>query len=229
MKLYIDPVSTTCRPILMFLADHHMSVEVQPVDLFAGEQLQPAFAALNPNCAVPLLVDGDWRLTEGSSILRHLADANGSPTYPTGLRERSAVNSAMDWFNTGFYRDFGYHYVYPQTLPQYALPADGGQEALLAMGLERSRRWLDVLDRHMLAGRDYVAGGQPSLADYFGAAYVSLGDWIGFDLSAWPAVVAWLARMRARPAVREVWAEHDRFAAAMRARLAAPAGDAAAA
>jgi glutathione S-transferase len=216
MPLYIDPVATTCRAVLLFLADHHMRLETRVVSLAAGEHLGADFTAVNPNQAVPALVEDGWTLTECSAILKHLAESVGSPTYPADPRDRAGVNAAMDWFNTGFYRDFGYHYVYPQVFPHCALPAGQGQEALLAMGLAKARRWLDILERHMLADQAHVAGSQPTLADYLGAAYVSLGDWVGFDLSPWPRAAAWLERMRARRACREVWDEHDRFAETMR-------------
>ena len=215
MKLYLDPMATTCRPLTLFIADHHMRLETEVVSLATGAHLAEAFARVNPNRAVPALVDAAGTLTECSAILKHLAETLGSPTYPAEPRARAAVNAAMDWFNTGFYRDFGYHYVYPRALPQYALPAGPAQEALLALGLERAHRWFEILDRHMLGGRDYVAGGQPTLADYLGAAFVTLGEWIGFDLAPWPAVAAWIGRMRERPACREAWAEYDRFTARM--------------
>lgn len=222
MKLYLDPIATTCRPLTLFLADHHMQLETEVVNLMAGEHLAEAFAQLNPNRAVPVLVDAAGVLTESSAILKHLADMVGSPTYPTDPRARAEVNAAMDWFNTGFYRDFGYGYVYPQVLPQYALPEGPPQAALLAKGRERTGRWLEILDRRMLGARDFVAGRQPTLADYLGAGFVSLGDWIGFDLAPWPAVQAWIARMRERPACRATWAEYDRFTASLaEARAAA--------
>jgi glutathione S-transferase len=60
MKLYTSPGSPVCRPIAMFIADHSMEVEQQVVDLMAGEQYQPTFAAVNPNNAVPVLEDGEF-------------------------------------------------------------------------------------------------------------------------------------------------------------------------
>ena len=79
MKLYTYPGSPVCRPIAMFIADHKLEVEQQVVDLMAGEQNQPAFAAINPNNAVPVLEDGAFRLTECSAILKYLADVVNSP------------------------------------------------------------------------------------------------------------------------------------------------------
>ena len=69
---------------------------------------------LNPNCLVPILEDGDLRLTESSAILKYLADKIGSPAYPKDLKRRAKVNEMMDWINTNFYRDWGYNLAYPQ-------------------------------------------------------------------------------------------------------------------
>jgi glutathione S-transferase len=71
MKLYTYPGSPVCRPIAMLIADHGMEVEQQVIDLTTGEQYQPAFAAINPNNAVPVLEDGAFRLTECSAILKY--------------------------------------------------------------------------------------------------------------------------------------------------------------
>ena len=43
MKLYQHPVSTTCRPILMFIADEGLDVELETVDILSGEQYGEAY------------------------------------------------------------------------------------------------------------------------------------------------------------------------------------------
>src|SRR5436305_15212972 len=97
MKLYTYPGSPVCRLIAMFIADHGMEVEQEVVDLMAGAQYRPAFAAINPNNAVPVLEHGSFRLTECSAILKFLADVVDLPTYPKSLQARAAVNSTKDW------------------------------------------------------------------------------------------------------------------------------------
>lgn len=197
MKLYLDPISTTCRPLLMFLYDHPLPVEIVPVSLFSGEHLAPAFVALNPNRAVPVLTDGDQVVTECSAILKHLADKAGR-AYPADPAGRARTNQWMDWFNTGLYRDLGYNYVYPQTVPAYRFDNPQTQADVVARGAERAGMWLAILD-DALAKVRFLGGEEPSIADYLGAAYVSLGDWVGFDLTPWPHVARWLGAMRARP------------------------------
>lgn len=95
MKLYYHPASTTSRPIMTFVAEAGIEIDMQVVDLFTGEHFQPAYDAINPNHLVPVLEDGSFRLTESSAILKYLAEKSGSPLYPqpsrvTLLRSRAS-------------------------------------------------------------------------------------------------------------------------------------------
>ena len=119
MKLYYHPVSTTSRPVLLLAADEGIALDHEVVDLFTGAHLQPAFASINPSQQVPVLEDGEFRLSESSAILKYLAEKTGSAAYPKDLQKRARINEVMDWFNTGLYRDLGYGLVYPQVLPNY--------------------------------------------------------------------------------------------------------------
>ena len=82
MKLYMHPVSMTSRPVRLFIAENGIEVDEQVVDLMTGEHYQEPFASLNPNRLVPVLEDGDLRLTESSAILKYLADKSTCPATP---------------------------------------------------------------------------------------------------------------------------------------------------
>jgi glutathione S-transferase len=180
-------------------AEEGIPLDYEMVDLFAGAHLQPAYTAINPSQQVPLLEDGDFRLGESSAILKYLADKQGSPTYPHELRERARVNEVMDWFNTGLYRDLGYGVIYPQTLPHHKREDPAVQAAHLAWGCEKARRWLGILDGHVLGGKRYLCGDQLSIADYFGVAIITTGEVTRFDYAEWPNVARWVAAMKERP------------------------------
>ena len=79
MKLYCDPISTTSRPVLLFIAEQGLEVERVHIDLMSGGHLDPAYLAINPNGIVPYLVDGDFGLGESSAILKYLAERFDSP------------------------------------------------------------------------------------------------------------------------------------------------------
>jgi glutathione S-transferase len=199
MKLYHHPISTTSRSVLLFAADHGIPLELHTVDLFVGEHLQPPYAAINPSQAVPVLEDGTFRLTESAAILRYLAARAGSPAYPADLQKRARVDERLDWFNTGLTRDLGYGFVYPQLYPHHRRP-DDAQAPTLAWHRAQARRWLGILDESLLGPRqDFVCGPAITLADYFGAALLTLGDAVQIDYREWRNVSRWLARMKALP------------------------------
>jgi len=200
MKLYMHPVSMTSRPVRLFIADSKIPMDEEVVDLFTGAHMQPPYSNINPNCLVPMLEDGDLRLTESSAILKYLADKIGSPAYPKDLKQRAKVNEMMDWINTNFYREWGYNLCYPQLFPHLKRRSDEAQSATLEFGKENSKRWLKILNDHWLAGnKPYLCGDQVTIADYFGSGIVSLGEVIGVDFSPYPNVKRWLERMKKLP------------------------------
>jgi len=185
---------------MLFAADSGLDIDFKVVDLFTGEHLQEAYAAINPNRQVPVLEDGDFRLTESSAILKYLADKAGSPAYPSDLRKRARVNEMMDWLNTGLYRDLGYGLIYPQVLPNYRRPDDKVQAGTLAWGRDKGRSWLKILDENLIGPRNaYLCGDQITLADYLGAPMLTLGEVIRIEYSAYRNINRWLGNMKARP------------------------------
>ena len=154
MKLYMHPVSMTSRPVRHFIAESGISVDEQVVDLFTGEHYKEPYASLNPNRLVPMLEDGDLRLTECSAILKYLADKVGSPAYPKDLKQRAKVNEMMDWINTNFYRAWGYNLAYPQLFPHLKARSDEAQAAMLEAGQANSKKWLKLLNDYWIGPRN---------------------------------------------------------------------------
>ena len=200
MKLYMHPVSTTSRPVRLFAADSNIALDEEVVDILAGAHMQPPYSLANPNCLVPMLEDGDLKLTESSAILKYLADKTDSPAYPKDLKARAKVNEMMDWINTNFYREWGYNLCYPQIFPHMKRRSDEGQAATIEFGKEQARRWLKVLNDHWLGpDKTYLCGNQITIADYFATGIVTIGELIGVDFGPYPNVQAWLARMKKLP------------------------------
>ena len=216
MKYYYHPASTTSRPVMLFAAENRVPLQMQVIDLFTGEHYQPPYEAINPNHLVPVLEDGDFRLTESSAILKYLADKVDSPLYPKGLQQRARVNERMDWVNTQLCRDLAYGLVYPQIFPFHKRRSEEAQQATLQWGKERAQGWLKVLDEHILGSANpYLCGSAMTIADYYAASFVALGEVLGGDYAAYPNVQAWLARMKALPSWKSVYAAIDGYATSL--------------
>jgi|SRR5215471_1386436 len=200
MKLYADPISTTCRPVLLLAAESGADVELNFVSLFKGEHMQPAYAAINPNRCVPCLDDDGFILNESSAILKYVAEKIGSPAYPKDLKQRAKINELMDWFNTGLYRDFGYNFVYPQLFPNQKREGEAAQAGNIEFGRAKAKAWLTTLDEKMLGPKKkFLTGDEPTIADYFGACLLTSGEIVRADFSAWPNVSRWLKNVKALP------------------------------
>ncbi|MEN9538823.1 MAG: hypothetical protein RLZZ126_1058 [Pseudomonadota bacterium] len=218
MKLYMHPVSMVSRPVRLFIADQKLPVsEEVVVDLMTGEHYGEAFTRINPSRQVPVLEDGDFRMTESSAILKYLADRfKLEALYPADLQKRAHVNEVMDWVNTGFYRDYGYGMAYPQLFPHHKRRSDEAHQATIEWGREKSKYWLQVLNDHYIGAHGYLAGPQITIADYFAIGPVTLGELIGCDFAAYPSVARWVANMKKLPSWAKVNEVFDGFAASLK-------------
>ena len=193
ITLYMHPVSNTSRPVRLLVAENKLPVNEVIVDLMTGEHLKEPYTKLTPNGLVPTLVDGDFVLTESSSIMKYLADKFDSPLYPKDLQQRARVNEMMDWFNTGFYRDYGYGVVYPQIYPHHKRPSDEVQKGTIEWGKNLTKKWLKVLNDIWLGkGNKFLTGDHMTIADIFGAALLTSGHVTRDSFKDYPNIDRWL-------------------------------------
>lgn len=218
MDLYVDPVGTTSRAVLALCRHANMAVTVHNVSLMKGEHQHPPLSDLNPNRLVPVLVDGDFVLTESSAILRYLARVHDSPTYPAEPRRAARVDELIAWFESNFYKDFGYQYIYPQLMPHHRRP--GGTNAVtVEWGRAQSQRWLQVLDAHLLREcGPFLLGPAPSIADFHGTSILSLGELVGCRLDRYANVHRWYEEVTALESWQAVNADFRGFARSLQGK-----------
>ncbi|WP_457663378.1 glutathione S-transferase family protein [Sinorhizobium medicae] len=89
MKLYgLGP--TRSLRALWALRELDAEFEFVPVNILGGEARHPDFLRLNPAGKLPVLVDGDFILTESAAIVMYLAEKYGAKgLMPTDLKERA--------------------------------------------------------------------------------------------------------------------------------------------
>jgi glutathione S-transferase len=179
--------------VRLLIAENKLPVNEVIVDLMTGEHLKEPYTKLNPNGLVPTLVDDDFVLTESSSILKYLADKFNLALYPKDLKQRARVNEMMDWFNTGFYRDYGYGVVYPQIYPHHKRPTDEVQKGTIEWGKTLTKKWLQVLNDVWLGkGNKFLTGDKMTIADVFGAALLTSGHVTRDSFKDYPNIDRWL-------------------------------------
>lgn len=97
LTLYFFAGSGPSRAVFLLAKYLKLDFEVKNINLGAGEQLKPEFLKLNPQHTVPVLVDGDFVLSESRAILAYLVNsrAPGSDLYPTNPKARALVDHRL--------------------------------------------------------------------------------------------------------------------------------------
>jgi glutathione S-transferase len=163
------------------------------VDILQGESHTPDFLAKNPSGQVPLLEVTPGRyLAESNAILWYLG--GGTPLAPEDRIDRA---EALQWMF------FEQHSLEPNIGAAYfwLKLVKGGRELqrhALDDWMEEGYRALAVMDKH-LQKNAFFAANRFTIADIALYAYTHLAHECDYDLHAFPAVRAWVARIAGEP------------------------------
>jgi glutathione S-transferase len=200
ITIYGDSISGNCLKVRWVAERLEVPFEWIEVAIMKGETRTEQFLRMNPAGQVPLVVLKDGRtLAQSNAIILYLAEIRRSDLIPADPFERAKM---MEWLFWEQYshepliavRRFHKHYlkrsddeIDPELLPK-------GRRAL-------GRMEMALLDR------DFLLGESLTLADVALVAYTRVAHEGGFDLSEFPAVHAWVARVERTlglPHLREV-------------------------
>lgn len=97
MKLYYTAGSPPSRAVLMTIRNLDLEVEIENLNLLNGENKSEEFLQLNPSGQVPVLVDGDFILSESKAIQAYLVNnyQPGDSLYPSDPQARAVVDQRL--------------------------------------------------------------------------------------------------------------------------------------
>jgi glutathione S-transferase len=193
--LHEDPISGNCYKIRLVAAHCGLPLERRIYDIRKGETRTPEFLAqVNANGRIPVLQVGDRFLPESGAACVYLAD--GSPLIPQDRFQRADM---LRWM---FFEQ--YHHEPNVATLRFWLAfigedrLDDAQRAAIPARRRAGETALDLLEGH-LRHHDFLVDGRFTLADVALYAYTHVAGDGGFDLSRWPAILAWCARVAALP------------------------------
>ncbi|GLK54680.1 glutathione S-transferase [Methylopila capsulata] len=160
------------------------------VDYFHGETREAEYRALNVMGEAPVLEHGDVTLSQSGVILDYLADALGAFGAETPAERREIWRWIL----------FDNHKLtsYTATLRFMRAIAKTGETPVTDFLHKRAEAAYAVLDAH-LAGKTFVVGERPTIADLSLSAYLFFGDEIGVPFEPYANIRAWLERIRSLP------------------------------
>jgi len=183
----------------IMLEECGLPYRVHGVDIRAGDQFKPEFLAISPNNRIPAIIDSAGpegkpiSLFESGAILVYLSGKSGQ-FLPASDRGKYEALEWVMWQMGGFGPMLGqaHHFMnYAPEKIEYAINRYGNE----------TRRLYGVLDKR-LAGRQYVAGGEYSIAD------IAIWPWSRshknhrIDFAEFPNVARWYENIAERPAVQ---------------------------
>jgi GST-like protein len=216
IDLYTWPTSNGHKVHIM-LEECGLPYKAHPIVIGKGEQFQPAFLKISPNNKTPAMIDRDGpggkeiSLFESGAILFYLAEKTGrfSPAEPMKRHD------TMQWL---MFQMSSVGPMLGQAHYFYKYGPDHFERARLEIGIDRyvrqSNRLYNVMDLH-LAGREWFAAGEYTIADMAVYPWLRMPSFHGVEIEEYPNVKRWRDKIAARPAVQralEVLKEHNRFA-----------------
>jgi GST-like protein len=185
------------RKISIALEELGLDYEIERIQL-DGQQLEPAFIALNPNHKIPVLSDDDLVIWESGAILLHLGETYDPQgiILPKNPAERLAAIQYAFFQTGGIGPNMGRLGA--------ALRKEGEKNAeMIEIFSAETTRLIGVLDRILEDGRDYLAGPY-SIGDIMHYPWLRIGLNLGMPaIVEKERVVDWLERIGKRPAVEK--------------------------
>ena len=191
-KVYGDYNSGNCYKIKLMLNLLGAEYEWIPVDILKGETETEAFLAKNPNGKVPVLeLEDGTCLWESNAILNFLAE--GTPYLLTDPRLRTQM---LQW---QFFEQYSHEptLAVARFIQFYLRMPEERMEEYHSLH-RRGNKALKVMEQQLLR-TPFLVGDSFSIADIALYAYTHVADQGGFDLAQFPAIQAWLARVKQQP------------------------------
>lgn len=189
MKLYDLDVSGNCHKVRLFLSILGKPVELVPVDFMDGEHKRPPMTDLNPFGEIPIFVDGDVVLRDSQAILVYLARKYDETDWLP--LDAAPMAQVMEWV--------GVAQNEIMRGPNDARLAEKfGYKLDVELAREKAGRILKLMDER-LRDRDWLALDRPTIADIACYPYVAVGHEGSVPSSDYPAIEAWIARLKVLP------------------------------
>jgi len=192
LTIYGMRSSGNCYKLQLLLDQLGRAYRWVDVDSAHGDTRTAEYLAKNPNGKVPLLeLDDGRRLAESNAILCYLAE--GTALLPGDAWLRALT---LQWL---FFEQYSHEpYIAVARFISLYLPSDHPRRSELPQLHQRGAQALAVMEKH-LHEHEWFVGDCYSIADIALYAYTHCASDGGFDLAIYPAITAWLARVKAQP------------------------------
>jgi glutathione S-transferase len=168
------------------------------------EMNTPTHLALHPFERVPILRHGDFVVYETAAITGYVDDAfDGPKLTPADPRQRARMNQWISAINGYYYPYMIYHVSHERNVfPQLGIPSD---EKVVTHAMPKVEVCLQVMERELSHGKEYLLGSELSLADFYMLPMIHAFGFAPEAQAMYPnfsSISAWRERMESLPTVK---------------------------
>lgn len=189
MKLYYHPLSGHAHRARLFLSLLEIDAQLIEVDLAARAHKAPDFLKLNPFGQVPVLDDNGTIIADSNAILVYLAKKTGAKKWLPEDPEGAAA--VQRWLSVAA-GEIAYGPCAARLVTVFG--AGFNADEVIA----RAHLILGHIEAE-LAGRQWIAADQPTIADVALYSYIARAPEGNVDRTPYSSVNAWLKRVEALP------------------------------
>ena len=197
IDLYTWKTSNGKKATIM-MEECELEYKLHPIDISTDIQFSEGFVKVNPNSKIPAIVDPDgpngqpFTVIESGAILMYLAEKTGL-FLPAEMQRKYEVIQWVMFQMGGIGPIFGQVHHFKRAAKEKVPYA-------INRYFNECRRLYGVLDSR-LAGREYIANDEVSIADFCTVPWVFRHDWQEIDLDEFTNVKRWYDSMMQRPAL----------------------------
>jgi glutathione S-transferase len=192
MKLFYSPGACSLSPHIA-LHESGLQFQAEKVDLSTKKtESGKDFNTINPKGYVPALQLEDGSiLTEGPAIVQYIADkATQAKLAPAnGTVDRYRLQEWLNFIGTEIHKNFSYLF--------------GQDEAMKTYARTKLAQRFDGLRSAFEKGNPFLMGDQFTVADGYLFTVLNWGGFVGLDISKWPYLKDFHARVGVRAKVQE--------------------------
>ena len=197
MKLYLFPAGRA-NSVLSVKNYLGIDCEVQRLDFTRGDQLKPAYAALNPNKKMPTLEDDGFVLWESNAILFYLACKRPEKgLWPSDVRGQADVLRWLSW-ESGHWDAESVGMVSFEKGSKVVMSLGPADAAFIKRGEQNFARFAAVLNSY-LAGKTWLVGERLTIADFSVGGVIPNAQAMDLSFAKYPEISRWYARLSALP------------------------------
>lgn len=187
IKLYRHPLSGHSHRVELFLSVTGLPFEKIEVDLMKGAHKQPDFLKMNAFGQVPVIDDSGTIVSDSNAIMVYLATKYGLTTWLP--QEPVALSQVQRWLSVAA-GQIAFGPAAARLITVFGAKFSPDEVIGRAHGV------LKVIDAE-LAGRSWLVGSSPTVADVAGYSYIAHAPEGNVSLGDYPNVRSWLARIEA--------------------------------